>query len=87
MSKVDTGSDGNLMPFRMLKIPFPKSTIAKLQATENKHNCVKTHNQSNIEQLDMCTVKLDVKHNTSNVGSLLYQVMAQHYLECQICNC
>ena len=59
MYNIDTGSDGNLMPFKVFKILFPKSTVAELCKT--KLSPVKTYNQSSIEQLGMCSVKLNYK--------------------------
>ena len=34
MYKIETGSNGNLMPFKVLKILFPRSVIAELHATK-----------------------------------------------------
>ena len=45
--KIDTGSDGNLMPFQILKILFPRSTMAELNATTNRSIMLKTYIQSN----------------------------------------
>ena len=36
-SKIDTRSDGNLMPFRLFKITFPKSTVPELCTTQITH--------------------------------------------------
>ena len=54
--KVDTRINGNLMPFRMSKILFPKSTVAEVYTRKNNTVMLKT--LTNIEQLGMCTMKI-----------------------------
>ena len=49
------------MPVRVFKHLFPKSMIGKACITKNNSVMLKTCNQSGIEQLGMCTVKLSVK--------------------------
>ena len=39
--KVDTGSDGNIMPFHIYKMVFPKATKEQLLATRNTNIQVK----------------------------------------------
>ena len=56
--RMDAGSDGNLMPFRVFRILFPRLTMAELNATINKLILVKTCNRSNTEQLNRCSVKI-----------------------------
>ena len=34
--EIDTGSDGNLMAFRVFRILFPRSTVVELNGTINK---------------------------------------------------
>ena len=46
--KINTESDGNLIPFRVFKTLFPKSTIADLHATKNSSVMLKTYNEPNI---------------------------------------
>ena len=48
--KIDAGADDNLMPFKIFKM-FPETTIEALCATKNNWVMLKTHSQSNIEQL------------------------------------
>ena len=62
--RINSGSDGNLMPLKIFKTLFPKSTIEPLHATKNSV-VLKTHNQSNIEQLGVCTVRLKHKDKTA----------------------
>ena len=56
--KIDTGSDWNLMPFQICKMLFLRSTMADLNATIDRSILLKTYNQSNIEQLSRCSVKI-----------------------------
>ena len=51
------------MPFKNFKMLFPKSTVEALHATGNNSLVLKTYNQSNIEQLGVCTIKLRHKDN------------------------
>ena len=51
--KIDTGSDGNLMLFKVFKMLFPKSKLAALYITIQSY--YKTYNQSDMEQLGLCT--------------------------------
>ena len=53
-----TGSDGNLISFKMFKILFPKSSLAALYTIKNISVILKTSNQSHIKQLGVCTVRL-----------------------------
>ena len=48
--QVGTGADGNLMPLKIFKNVFPKSTTEQLHTTKN-NLVLKTYNNSNIEQL------------------------------------
>ena len=54
--EMDSRSDGNLMPFKMLK-RFFKSTIEALCAIKNNSIVLKTYSQSNVENLGVCTVR------------------------------
>ena len=49
--KVDTGSDGNIMPFYMYKQLFPRATVKQLAATKDTKIKLKTYNQTTITQL------------------------------------
>ena len=48
--KIDTGSDGNIMPLHMYKQLFPNTTNEQLAATKNKHVLLKTYNKTTITQ-------------------------------------
>ena len=50
MFKRDMGSNGNLMPFKVFKIPFPKSTLHALHTTKSSSVMLKTYNQLDIKQ-------------------------------------
>ena len=50
-NKKDTDSDGNLRPFQVFKILFPRSTMAELHTTINRSIMLKTYNHSNTKQL------------------------------------
>ena len=57
--KVDTDSDGNIMPLHLCKKLFPRTTIEQLAATKNKNIQVKTYNKMTITQLGRCKAKLE----------------------------
>ena len=46
------------MQFRIFRSHFPKSTIEALCGTKNNAVVLKTYNNSYIEQLGVCSVKL-----------------------------
>ena len=56
--KVDTGSDGNIMPLHFYKMLFPRATIEQLAAAKNKNVQLKTYNKTTITHLGICNVKL-----------------------------
>ena len=49
----------------MFKFLFPNSTKATLYTTKNNSVILKAYSQSDIEQPDMCTVKLGHKDNST----------------------
>ena len=59
--KIDTEANGLIMPFKIFKSLFSKSTLKA--ATYHKKNAMvlKTYNNSNIEKMGNCTVKLQHK--------------------------
>ena len=61
--KVDTGSDGNIMPLHIYKKLFPKITNKQLVATKNKNILLNMYNKTTISQLDTCTVEIEHKNN------------------------
>ena len=59
------------MSFRVFLILIRRSVMAEINATINKSVLLKTYNQSNIEQISRCTVK--IRHSdiyVLNVDSL-----------------
>ena len=68
---MDSGADGSLMPFKIFKTPFPKSTIEALHSLKNNGVALKTYNNSNIEQLDFCSVKLRLKDKVTRCRFLV----------------
>ena len=52
------------MPFNIFSILFSQSTIAALYTTKNSI-ILRTYNQSSIEQLGVCTVRLRSKNKTA----------------------
>ena len=64
-------SDGILIPFKIFRILFPKSTIAALHVTKNNSIILKTYNQSSIEQLVVCTERLRHKGKNCQIEILL----------------
>ena len=61
--KIDTGSDGNIIPELMFKILFPKVTDEQLATTKNKHILLKTYYKTRITQLGTCTVLVEHKNS------------------------
>ena len=59
--KVDTGSDGNIMPWHIYKKLFPRATKEDWWQQEIKICSLKTYNRTTITQLDICKVKIE--HN------------------------
>ena len=62
--KIDTGRNGNIMPFHVYKKLFPKITKEQLAETRNKRITLKTYNKTNITQLGTCKVTTEYKINT-----------------------
>ena len=61
--KVDTGSDGNIMPLHICKNCFLKITNEQLAATKNKNILLKTYNKTIITQLGTSMVEVEHKNN------------------------
>ena len=61
--KVDTGSDGNIMPWYIFKKFFPRVTEAELTKSIKNHITLKMYNRTVITQLGMCTVIINHKDN------------------------
>ena len=61
--KIDTGSDGNIMPWYIFKKLFPRVTEAELIQTIEKHIKLKKYNKTYITQLGMCVVIINYKIN------------------------
>ena len=60
--KIDTGSDGNIMPLYIFKKLFPRVTEAELKKTIKRHIKLKT-NKTVIMQLGTCMVTIYYKNN------------------------
>ena len=61
--KIDTGSDGNIMPWYIFKKLFPRVTEAELAKTIKNHIKLKTYNKTVIVQVGMCMVIINYKDN------------------------
>ena len=61
--KIDTGSDGNIMPCYIFKKLFPRVTEAELMKTIKNHIKLKTYNKTVIAQLGTCMVIINYKDN------------------------
>ena len=59
--KIDTGSDGNKMPWYIFKKLFPRVTESQLRRTIKNHIKLKTYNKTFITQLGMCAVIINYK--------------------------
>ena len=65
--KIDTGSNGNIMPMHIFKNLFPGLTNEQLAANINKFILLKMYNKI-IMQLGMCKVVAEHKNNKKNVN-------------------
>ena len=61
--KIDTGSDGNIMPRYIFKKWFQRVTEAELRKTIKNHIKLKMYNKTVIAQLGMCMVIINYKDN------------------------
>ena len=61
--KIDTGSDGNIMPWYLFKKLFPRVTKAELPKTIKNHIKLKMYNETVITQLGTCMVIINYKYN------------------------
>ena len=71
--KLDTGSDGNLMPVRMYKLLLPQTNIDELNKSINKKIVLHTYSNSCIEQMGkmgICHISIINKALCSNAVSL-----------------
>ena len=59
--KVDTGADGNLMPFSMFARLFPQVSLDALGRTVNKSVTLYAYNDTEIRQFGTCSIKLNFK--------------------------
>ena len=73
-------NDLNYLIKNILKL---KSIIESLHTKKYNAAVLKKYNNPNIEQLGICSVKLRHKDKLSDVDSLYYKVMVQHYCGCQ----
>ena len=60
--KIDTGSEGNIMPLIMFKKLFKNTTEEQLQKSIKSHIRLRTYNKTNIAQLGMCVVVIKFKN-------------------------
>ena len=61
--KIDTDSNGNIMPLHMYKKLFPNIRNEQLAKTKNKNVLLKAYNKTTITQLGVCTVIVEHKNN------------------------
>ena len=76
MYEIDHRSDGNLMPFKVFKIVFPKWILTALHAIKENSVVLKTYKVLGIEQLGVSKVRCRHKHKNDRY-SLYYQEMVQ----------
>ena len=60
--KVDTGSEGNIMPLFIFKKLFKNTTEEKLQKSVKGHIRLRTYNKTNITQIGTCAVGIKFKN-------------------------
>ena len=61
--KIDTGSDGNIMPQYIFKKLFPRVTEAKIKKPLKTHIKLKIYKKTVITQLGTCAVFIDYNNN------------------------
>ena len=59
--KVDTASDGSILPLHEYKKLFPRTTKEQLVTTRNENIQLKTYNETTRTHLEICKVKIE--HN------------------------
>ena len=59
--KIDSGTDGNLIPIKIFKWLYPKAKIELLYTSKNNSVILRPYNSSNIEQLVICPILLKHK--------------------------
>ena len=67
--KVDTGSDGNIMPLHIYIRLFPRETKEQLVATKSKNIQLKTYDRIIKTQMGICKVKLEHIYKQKCVNS------------------
>ena len=55
--KIDSGTHGNLIPFKIFKSLFQRSRMEALYVTKDNTVVLKMYNNSNIDQLGVCMIK------------------------------
>ena len=60
--KIDTGSEGNLMPLYIFKKLFRNMSKEQLKGSIKSNVKLRTYNRTHITQLDTCTVIIKFKH-------------------------
>ena len=67
--KVDTGSDGNIMPLNIFTKLFPRPTMDQLATTKDAKK-LRTYNCTTITQLGRCKVEIKNNYKHKNAFSL-----------------
>ena len=60
--KIDTGSEGNLMPLYIFKRQFQNMSEEQLKSSVKGNIKLKTYNGTHITQLGICTVLIKFKN-------------------------
>ena len=63
--KIDSGANSNLMPYKDFKTLFLQVNNRNIAHHKNNVVVFKTYNNSNIEQLGVCSVKLRYKEKVA----------------------
>ena len=85
--KIDTGSDGNLMPLYIFKKMFRNKSIEELKRSIKGNIKLKTYNGTQIKQLGMSAVTIKFKNLQKQCVVFVVPGMVRHCLECQTQQC
>ena len=78
--KVNSGSDGNIMPFHIFKKICPRFTKEQLRAMKNENIKLRTCNSKTITQLDRCTVRIENNNKMKMCSFFVVPGNGQHLL-------
>ena len=80
--KIDTGSEGNIMPLHIFKKLFKNMPEEQLKGSMKSNIKLKVYKSTYITQLGTCIVTIEFKNSKKHCVFCSFQ--ARHYMGCQI---